>query len=298
MIVDANNTAQPLAKEYDLCICGAGPAGLTLALKEAARNRSVLLLEAGDFENRERSQEVYRGANIGLAYYPCDTTRLRYFGGTSNHWSGWCRPLDASDYKVREHIRYSGWPISQADLDPHTAETRNILDLDGQSAQPGPDYLSLGPRDSSLKQIEFEFSPPTRFGTKYREPVERAENLHCMVNANLVDIVLRDGGDAVDYLKVANYNGQTFQTRAKYYVLCLGAIENARALLNADRQQREGVGNRHGLVGRFFAEHPHFTVGHFLLEHEHPQVQSLIASRTLGRAFYAPTDTLWRGTES
>lgn len=288
MITDANHKF-PAAGEYDLCICGAGPAGLTLALQASAGKRSVLLIEGGDFEYRQRSQEVYRGENVGLDYYPCDVSRLRYFGGTSNHWAGWCRPLDACDFLKREHIAHSGWPISKRDLEPYEGPAREILDLPPPPPS-GPDYLSLDAGDATLKKVDFEMSKPTRFAIKYRQSVERSDNLHCVLNANLVDIALKDGSETVDYLKVANYKGETFKARAKYYVLALGGIENPRALLNANRQREKGVGNGQDLVGRFFCEHPHFTVGHFILDPAHPKVRHLIDAGTLERSFYAPTE--------
>ena len=32
---------------------------------------------------------------------------VRYFGGTTNHWSGYCRPLDPIDFSVRDWIANS-----------------------------------------------------------------------------------------------------------------------------------------------------------------------------------------------
>ena len=83
---------------YDICIVGAGVAGITLALDLAARGRRVLLLEAGDIFLTDESQNIYIGENIGRPYFDLAASRLRYLGGTSNHWSGWCRPLDAWDF--------------------------------------------------------------------------------------------------------------------------------------------------------------------------------------------------------
>ena len=44
--------------------------------------------------------------------------------------------------------------------------------------------------------------------------------------------------------------------QARAYVLCAGGVENARLLLDSDAIETDGVGNRRGLVGRFFQEHP------------------------------------------
>ena len=49
-------------------------------------------------ELSEESQEIYEGPILGRDYFDLDIARLRYLGGTSNHWGGWCRPLDASGF--------------------------------------------------------------------------------------------------------------------------------------------------------------------------------------------------------
>ena len=78
-------------RNYDVCISGAGPAGITIARILANAGKNVALFEGGGLELTETSQDLYHGKNIGLnnwdAIYNC---RLRYFGGTSNHWGGRC----------------------------------------------------------------------------------------------------------------------------------------------------------------------------------------------------------------
>ena len=94
------NTHQPegVRDGYDTCIAGGGVAGISLALQLSARGRRVLLLEAGGLEYTNESQDSYRGENTGRAYHDLDIARLRFLGGTSNHWAGRCRTLDAFDF--------------------------------------------------------------------------------------------------------------------------------------------------------------------------------------------------------
>jgi len=95
--------------EYDVCICGTGPAGMTVALKLADSHR-VCLLEAGDLEFTKRSQSLYEGVVSGEDYADLDTIRFRQFGGPSVAWGGTCRPLDVRDFEKRLLVKYSGWP--------------------------------------------------------------------------------------------------------------------------------------------------------------------------------------------
>ena len=59
MIVDLNKvTSDPFKDEkYDVCICGAGVAGITLARKLSKR-LNVILLEGGSYDYSSESQEV------------------------------------------------------------------------------------------------------------------------------------------------------------------------------------------------------------------------------------------------
>src|SRR5690349_17717271 len=101
MIFDSPFARTALAPRYDVCIAGGGVAGIVLARGLAARGLRSILLEGGGYELSEISQSLYRGVSVGHDYLELDSCRLRYLGGTSNHWTGWCRPLDAEDFTAR-----------------------------------------------------------------------------------------------------------------------------------------------------------------------------------------------------
>ena len=64
-------------------------------------------------------------AEIALAY---EEEGLRYLGGSTNHWGGWCRPLAPIDFEARDWIPHSGWPITRADLDPWYKKAQPIIE--------------------------------------------------------------------------------------------------------------------------------------------------------------------------
>ena len=293
MLVDFSDTSDGLLDPvFDVCVSGSGPAGMPLALKLAANGHRVLLLEAGGLQFSEISNDVYQGANSGLEYFDAHACRQRFFGGTSNHWGGWCRELHASDFGVREHVPYSGWPIGKADIDPYFAETSDILHVHTPEVA---DYLLQGGADSALRKTAFRYSePPARLGEKFRQQVVNSDRLLCVVNASLVDIELNQNLDAVTAFQLCGYDGKRRRARARYYVLCHGGIENPRTLLNANRQMRRGIGNGHDLVGRFFMEHPHFTTGFAIVNHAHPGLKRFagVACSSLRAAIYEPREAL------
>ena len=115
--------------EGDLCIVGAGAAGISMALEWIDSPLKVLLLEGGGFEFEPAMQDLYRGEIVGQPYFPLQAARLHYFGGTTGHWAGFCSTYDAIDFETRAWVPHSGWPIRREELDPFYARAHHLLDL-------------------------------------------------------------------------------------------------------------------------------------------------------------------------
>ena len=69
---------------------GAGAAGISLALEFLHARHQVLLVESGNLDADADTQSLDEGLVVGLAYEPLEAARARYFGGTTNMWTGWC----------------------------------------------------------------------------------------------------------------------------------------------------------------------------------------------------------------
>jgi choline dehydrogenase-like flavoprotein len=86
MIVDARSVPENEIVETDVCIVGAGVAGVILAREFIGQDFQVCLLESGDLMPDKATQSLYEGKNTGHPYYALDNARARYFGGSSNYW--------------------------------------------------------------------------------------------------------------------------------------------------------------------------------------------------------------------
>ena len=268
MIVDLNAVqSDPFSeKSFDVCICGAGFAGITMALN-LPKNLKVLLLEGGGFKASAESQSVYEGVSKGQTHIAVGASRFRYFGGTSGVWGGWCRPLDADDFEPKSYVPYSGWPIRKDDLDPYLDKAAAMLDLPDGSWNASQSYFEEQIHGTAdFKSGTFKFSPPTRFGQKYRQEIEDRSNIYCFLNANVNDLLLTEDLSRLDHVKVRDYNGRVFEVPTQKFVLATGGLENPRILLNSNKQIPAGIGNQNGLVGKFFTEHPHAKLAEILLE--------------------------------
>ena len=248
---------------YDVAIYGAGPAGISLALALSGGGLRVGLFEAGGTDRPAIGpHHPYQGENLGRPY-SLTATRLRYLGGTSNHWGGWCRPLDPLDFAARPHVPLSGWPFDQEALSPYLQAALKVCEVAtgglGLAAfEHDFGYRGFIHHDHPALQVKnFLFSPPTRFGVRYRQDLEDAEDIECVLDATLVRLTAVDG--AVDGALLASSDGSRHQVQANFHVLAMGAIENARTLLHSR------LANSSGFVGRCFSDHMGMRVGKALM---------------------------------
>ena len=270
MHVDSRELENQAAIEGDLCIVGAGTAGISIALDWMENGKKVVLLESGGFEYEPEIQSLNSGSSSGQRYYPLVATRLRYFGGTTGHWAGMCAPLDDIDFEKRSWVPNSGWPFTKLELEPFYKKAQNTLELGPYNYNfdfwktkiNKPKALPLDPTIVWNKMWQFT---QTRFGEKYKDPIVRSRNIHLYTHANVVDILLNESGSKVTHVMVKNLKGQTHEVRAKHFILACGTIQNTRLLLSSNSQMAAGIGNGHDLVGRFFMEHLEVSSGELWL---------------------------------
>jgi len=87
MEVDGKTLGGGTVEETDICVIGAGPAGLVVARGLAERGRDVLVLESGARENEPAVQALNDGDVMGDAYAGLRETRHRALGGTTALWN-------------------------------------------------------------------------------------------------------------------------------------------------------------------------------------------------------------------
>jgi choline dehydrogenase-like flavoprotein len=244
----------------DLCIVGAGAAGLTLARALAGTRQQVILLESGGLKPDRRTQDLCTGRIEGTGQAPLHASRLRFFGGTTNHWEGICGPLDVVDFAARPWVPDSGWPIERQTLEPFYREAHSLCELGpfdyGEETWGGFAETPEAIRAAGAQVALTQHSPPTRFGERYREEIRRAENVQALLHANVLALESDAGGRRVERAAVATLDGRRLAVEARRFVLAAGGIENARLLLLSDAAHPEGLGNGRDLVGRFFLDHP------------------------------------------
>lgn len=273
MHIDARELDDESLIEGDICIVGAGPAGLSMALEWINGPYKIILLEGGGFEYDERVQNLYDGNITGHPYYPMKSSRLHYFGGASGHWGGMCSTFDEIDFKKRNWVDHSGWPIRLSDMATYYKRAHPLLDLGPYEYDLAywqnkyPSFIPLPLDENIIWSKMWQFSQPTRFGEKYKSSIVDAPNIQLYTYANVTTIRANDSVSSITGLVVKNYSGKQHIVKAKYFILACCAIQNARLLLASNDQAPAGLGNDHDLVGRYFMEHPELKTGELWLAH-------------------------------
>jgi choline dehydrogenase-like flavoprotein len=266
MIIDARRLSEAGDLRASIAIIGGGAAGITLALELAEQFKDVLLLESGATNLEQKTQELYGGKLLGHSQPDLQFSRLRFLGGSTNHWGGQCPRLDPIDFEHLPDRPYSGWPFGLATLAPYYDRACRYCEIEAfNKDQPYVDAATGRKRSefqftesllegSELQLSEFRYSR-TRFGERYLSQLSSSDRIKLYLNANVTDIAANDSKRAIQSLEVRTLNGHKLTVTAAAFILCCGGIENARILLNCTREFAKGLGNQHDLVGRFFMDH-------------------------------------------
>jgi choline dehydrogenase-like flavoprotein len=302
--LSANELDDGAVLEADVVVVGSGAAGLSLARKLGQQGEKVLLVEAGDLTLDGATQGLYRGEQLGVEYYDLSAFRLRYYGGTTNHWSGFCQRNDRIDYEGRLELDLPKWPVDDTELDPYITDAAKLLGLSGAPTDPEAALKTrnlsvqdlLDSRSSILRSKIFQFSFDRRLGPRFSDGLKQSKNIDVVLNLNARSIELSEDGGSVRHVSCATMSGKRVTIKGRFIALCCHAIENARLLLNSDSVHPEGVGNASGHVGRNFMEHPHLFSSLFFPTSAFPVIydRKFLAARGQNLNLSMTDDTLRR----
>jgi choline dehydrogenase-like flavoprotein len=289
MLIDARQLPSRAVLRARFCVIGSGMGGATLAQSLARAQQDVLLVEAGTLQPAlADGSQVVSWESIGRSFN-APPTRCIELGGTSNQWHGICAPLDEMDFAERAWIPGSGWPITRSELQTFYDEAASLHEVPEWA---GYDTATLAPgfqarlgdiriREQVLRhKIVYARKPPMR----WKEPLlqhARAGRLRCLLSAPALELVSTESGQSISKL-IVGAGEQTQEIHADYFIVCCGALETPRLLLNSRRNGSPAPGNGHDLVGRNLLDHP---AGHFCkVRFCSPTSAPMYAALALGRA--------------
>jgi choline dehydrogenase-like flavoprotein len=272
VFVDGRTLPGGAVLEADLCIIGAGPAGISVAHELAGRGLRILMFESGGIAPEIRRKDLDLGSSVGYQYYDLSFSRARAFGGTSSRWhmhvvgdEGWmARPYEPIDFEARPGIPWTGWPFGPDHLAPYYHRAGPIADL-GTEAFDADAFERPGMRRLPLPADRVETAVLKRgmtAFTRHRDRFATLPDVTVVHHATVLDLVSEGEPAEVRRLEVAITRGRRVTATARRFILAAGGLENPRLLLWSRGHHPAGLGNGRDLVGRFFMEHLAGRVGY------------------------------------
>lgn len=232
----------PSQIDADLCIVGAGAAGIAIARTFIGSAISVCLVESGGLSGNEANQALAEGSSSGALPFDLMNSRMRVFGGTCTLWGGGCIPLSRYDLQSREWVPHSGWPLTYDDLEPYYASALAYCQIPshafGDGSFVGPPLREPLPFDADKLVNRVFARSPAVFGQAYRAELEAAPNIRVLLQTNLLELTASPDGSSIREARIGSLEGRTGVVRARHFVLACGGIENARLLLFRTRSSR------------------------------------------------------------
>ncbi|GJD49795.1 hypothetical protein OPKNFCMD_2529 [Methylobacterium crusticola] len=240
------------ACRHDVCIIGAGPAGLSLAVELARLGLSTLVLESGGTREESFAQDL-SGADLAdpARHDDMRIAVARRLGGTSNLWGGRCLPFDPVDFRPRPGM--PDWPIGPDDLTP-------FLPTACRLASCGEPVFDAPVPGVAASDDTFSFTRLERWSGRPRLQVSHADALatdpliDIRLHATVVDVLFTESG-VVRAVVVARPSGERTTVPVERLVVAAGGLETTRLLLALQRRRPRLFGGADGPLGRTYMGH-------------------------------------------
>jgi choline dehydrogenase-like flavoprotein len=306
MIVDLTEWDGPDRIDADLCIIGAGPAGLAIAHALLDSGQDIVLVAGGKLAPDADAQALYAGeqARSSHDYFDLAGCRARQFGGSTTMWSGRCARLAPEDFAPRPWVEGSGWPLGYDELVPFYQRSEAFLRLAdlgfADRAREAAGYGTLALDAAKLRPILFQFAGdpglsflPLDVGELYRPALAAAGNLSVVLGAHVEHLQAAADAKRIEHVSVRTVvapeaGGRRLAVHARHVVLATGGLENPRLLLASDDVMSTGLGNQHDQVGRWFQEHARGVAADIVTDKPYEVAELLSVRRELDGHVFLP----------
>ena len=290
MIVDLERDSAIPEFSADVCVVGAGAAGIVLAAELLRHGIRVLLLESGGLAVEAAAQALNDCSYAGQPHRGANSGRFRAMGGTTTAWGGQVLELGAEDFRARSWVPGSGWPFQKKELAPYY---ERALWAEGLAHSVREDHdlwreIKICPPKlgEAFATYFTRWCPEPNFARLYRE-ILGSPNLCLVIHATATAMQLTEGGSRVHGIRCRTLSGREQSFSAARYILCLGTIESVRFLLQPVPGAPTPSWNRSGLLGRHFQSHIDFNVAR-VPEQDAVRLQRWFANVYLRRQKYHP----------
>jgi len=254
MIYDLCETPPDDITNVDLCIVGAGVAGLFLAnyLIDHDPEISIVIIEQGGFDPawpklfKHGVKSSYRGLELGRKFG---------VGGTSSIWGGQMIEMRCSDFEERLSGIFPEWPINYQELQFYYEKVRDNLGLHGSKYWDQKKEIQID--DFNFKYSEWLPFKDRNFKKKYLAKVVESKRISLWINSDLSNIKIEKGnGDCIaTKIEAQSENGHTLTVGAKYFALCAGSIESTKIILSLKSNNPNLMIDVGCIAGQYLSDH-------------------------------------------
>lgn len=245
--------------KYDVCIVGSGPAGMSLVSKFFNTDIKVVILESGKNTDSEMHSKLNEALSIGEREIDALNSRIRKYGGASQLWAGTSAPFSINDFIDRPEVNIKAWPISIDEITPYYKQASILLGLKWnlffkpfnefktQMSDAFPNLIG------SILRSNNYFAAKNKDLTKsLKKKIKDSNNIDIFTNATVIDFDSKN--KEIIGVIASSIDGEKFKILAKHFVLCAGAIETTRVLLNSKIFEKIPYH-----LGKNFMTHPAFS---------------------------------------
>ncbi|UXN72586.1 GMC family oxidoreductase [Devosia sp. A8/3-2] len=262
------STANPadFGSRWDVCVIGAGPAGIAAATRLAQRGKRVIVLESGHSAPTTQAAALNSIEAPAAGYDGALKGRHRGSGGTSDLWGGRLIALTRHDLTARDYAGVPARPISYDDIYRHTRDVEILFDM------PDRDFAQLpqGRPESSVSigrvdgvECRLPKIVPFRNRNVYLQlapEIARNRNITVLSNATAVDFDSAPEGNRIAPARATGFHGRSISIQADQFVFAAGTLESTRLLLLLARKANANAEST-GPIGEHFVDHTAVNVG-------------------------------------
>jgi choline dehydrogenase-like flavoprotein len=235
--------AAALDADYDVCVVGAGPAGLACGFSCHDQGLRVLMLEAGGARPAARAPDILAAEVADPKWHdPVDLVSACALGGTSHWWGGRAVPLDPVDFDA--------WPVRHDEMSPWYDAAADFLGVRSAHISPPPGaYARLTRFDASRDET---WTRQTNIARRWDARIVAPQGPAIVLNARVVGMIHEAG--RIEALRV-RVGGEERLVRARRFVLACGGLGGLRLMLLTQRDHPALFGGPDGPLGRSYMGH-------------------------------------------
>jgi len=247
----------------DVCIVGAGAAGIYLGTRLGEYGIRTILVEAGPKTSISAAQvgfiPIYRSERYGGVI----EGRMFGLGGTTSRWGGQLFPYTTLDQREPGHPYAESWKRITTDVEKQLATVLGVLGIPTSLFASDGVGDDLEPLNSALMSVGLSLAASVWLPFRQRnfrhllakKATDSVTVLLEAVACNWATVGTQDKAAFVNDLQVIGPNGRRLEIHARQFVIAAGAIESARILLELNSRYNNNLLPSDAAVGCYLSDH-------------------------------------------